>query len=70
MDIAKLDTECLELKTPSIFHLQCCECGLRHTVLVEIKRGKVRIAMIADFTATELLRRTNDYPLLKKRRRK
>lgn len=36
------------------YNLWCCDCHLRHQVFIErVDKNKIRICMVADFTATE-----------------
>ena len=67
MHITMFDDETLLLDAESYFYLWCCDCSLRHLVVVEAvgkgadkfksEDGKIAIAMSRDDTATEIARK-------------
>ena len=67
MHITMFDDETLLVDAESYFYLWCCDCSLRHLVVVEAvgkgadkfksEDGKIAIAMSRDDTATEIARK-------------
>ena len=76
MDIKLFDDEAFAVDAESYFYLWCCDCSLRHLVVVDAvgkagdgfksKKGKIGIAMSRDDTATNLARKRDNIILYKR----
>ena len=74
------DDETLLLDAESYFYLWCCDCSLRHLVVVEgvgkgadkfkSEDGKIAIAMARDSKATEIARKKDKIVLYQRKDRK
>ena len=74
------DDETLLLDAESYFYLWCCDCSLRHLVVVEAvgkgadmfksEDGKIAIAMSRDDTSTEIARKKDKIVLYQRKDRK
>ncbi len=77
MHITMFDDETLLVDAESFFYLWCCDCSLRHLVVVEAVgngadkfksgEGKIAIAMSRDSTATEIARKKDKIVLYKRK---
>ena len=80
MHITMFDDETLLLDAESYFYLWCCDCNLRHLVVVEAvgkgadkfksEDGKIAIAMARDSKATEIARKRDKIVLYQRNDRK
>jgi len=80
MHITMFDDETLLVDAESYFYLWCCDCNLRHLVVVEAigkgadkfksDEGKIAIAMSRDQAATEMSRKDNNIVLYKRNQKK
>ena len=69
MNIKTFDDEAFAIDAEAHFYLWCCDCNLRHLVVVEAmgkvdeefkeKGGKIAIGMLRDDVATEMSRKSN-----------
>ena len=76
MDIKLFDDEAFAVDAESYFYLWCCDCSLRHLVLVDAvgkagdvfksNKGKIGIAMSRDDTATNLARKRDNIVLYRR----
>jgi len=57
INIHDFDDEPLYVKTPGYFYLYCCDCGLRHIIIVERYRKGIRIGFARDDYATKDMRK-------------
>jgi|TARA_Y100001951_G_scaffold29436_1_gene23041 hypothetical protein len=74
------DDETLLVDAESYFYLWCCDCNLRHLVVVEAvgkgadkfksEDGKIAIAMARDSKATEIARKRDKIVLYQRKDRK
>tara|TARA_R110002020_G_scaffold1118_1_gene5508 strand:- start:335 stop:589 length:255 start_codon:yes stop_codon:yes gene_type:complete len=74
------DDETLLVDAESYFYLWCCDCNLRHLVVVEAvgkgadkfksEDGKIAIAMARDSKATEIARKRDKIVLYQRNDRK
>ena len=77
MNISMFDEEAMLLDAESYFYLWCCDCNLRHLVVVEAlgkgsnkfksDGGGIAIAMSRDQMATEISRKENKIVLYKRK---
>tara|TARA_R100000656_G_C3936127_1_gene125836 strand:+ start:455 stop:700 length:246 start_codon:yes stop_codon:yes gene_type:complete len=77
MDIKTFDNEAFCVDAESFFHLWCCDCNLRHLVVIEAigdgadvfkkKGGKVAIAMARDDIPTKFARKNEKIVLYKRK---
>ena len=77
MHITMFDDETLLVDAESYFYLWCCDCSLRHLVVVEAvgkgadkfksEDGKIAIAMSRDDTATEIARKKDKIVLYQRK---
>ena len=73
MNIRTFDDEAFAVDAEAHFYLWCCDCNLRHLVVVEAmgkgsdefieKGGKIAIGMLRDDVATDMSRKTNQIVL-------
>jgi orotate phosphoribosyltransferase len=80
MKLSDFDPEPIAVRPPQSFYLWCCDCHLRHHVIVDIVSKTdeelkkldivVGIAMIRDSVATELSRKSEGVVVYKRKRRK
>ena len=80
MHVTTFDDEAMLLDAESYFYLWCCDCNLRHLVVVEAvgkgadkfksDEGKIAIAMSRDQAATEMSRKDNNIVLYKRKQKK
>ena len=80
MHITMFDDETLLVDAESYFYLWCCDCNLRHLVVVEAvgkgadkfksEDGKIAIAMARDSKATEIARKKDKIVLYQRKDRK
>jgi|TARA_B110000014_G_C19629668_1_gene332421 hypothetical protein len=80
MHITMFDDETLLVDAESYFYLWCCDCNLRHLVVVEAvgkgadkfksEDGKIAIAMARDSKATEIARKRDKIVLYQRNDRK
>tara|TARA_R100000093_G_scaffold69528_1_gene41767 strand:- start:50 stop:316 length:267 start_codon:yes stop_codon:yes gene_type:complete len=80
MHITMFDDETLLVDAESYFYLWCCDCNLRHLVVVEAvgkgadkfksEDGKIAIAMSRDSKATEIARKRDKIVLYQRNDRK
>ena len=80
MHITMFDDETLLVDAESYFYLWCCDCNLRHLVVVEAvgkgadkfksEDGKIAIAMARDSKATEIARKRDKIVLYQRKERK
>ena len=80
MHVTTFDDEAMLLDAESYFYLWCCDCNLRHLVVVEAigkgadkfksDEGKIAIAMSRDQAATEMSRKDNNIVLYKRNQKK
>ena len=69
MNIRTFDDEAFAVDAEAHFYLWCCDCNLRHLVVVEAmgkgaedfkeKGGKIAIGMLRDDVATDMSRNSN-----------
>ena len=77
MDIEVFDDHPIDIELPGFFYLWCCDCGLRHLTVVDVKgkgakdfkksKGIVRIAMSRDDRATKLARESQNVVLYRRK---
>ena len=71
MNVEDFDAECLVLNESDYFYLWCCDCKLRHLVIVDVEKGKgapqVKIGMVRDQMATENQRKEDNIVLYKRK---
>ena len=77
MDIKTFDDDAFCVNAESFFHLWCCDCNLRHLVVIEAvgggsdvfkkKGGKVAIAMARDDIPTKFARKNEKIVLYKRK---
>ena len=77
MNISMFDEEAMLLDAESYFYLWCCDCNLRHLVVVEAvgkgsnkfksDGGGIAIAMSRDQMATEIARKKDKIVLYKRK---
>ena len=80
MHVTTFDDEAVVIDAESYFYLWCCDCNLRHLVVVEAigkgadkfksDEGKIAIAMSRDQAATEMSRKDNNIVLYKRKQKK
>ncbi len=80
MHVTTFDDEAMLLDAESYFYLWCCDCNLRHLVVVEAvgkgadkfksDEGKIAIAMSRDQVATEMSRKDKNIVLYKRKQKK
>ena len=80
MHVTTFDDEAMLLDAESYFYLWCCDCNLRHLVVVEAvgkgadkfksDEGKIAIAMSRDQTATEMSRKDKNIVLYTRKQKK
>ena len=80
MDIKLFDDEAFAVDAESYFYLWCCDCNLRHLVVLDAvgpagdvfksNKGKVAIAMSRDEAATNLARKKDNIVLYKRNTKK
>jgi|TARA_R110000744_G_scaffold182338_1_gene301599 hypothetical protein len=80
MHVTTFDDEAMLLDAESYFYLWCCDCNLRHLVVVEAvgkgadkfksDEGKIAIAMSRDQVATEMSRKDKNIVLYKRNQKK
>jgi hypothetical protein len=80
MHVTTFDDEAMLVDAESYFYLWCCDCNLRHLVVVEAigkgadkfksDEGKIAIAMSRDQAATEMSRKDNNIVLYKRNQKK
>ena len=73
MDIKTFDSEAFAVDAEAHFYLWCCDCNLRHLVVLEAmgkgaeefkdKGGKIAIGMLRDDVATDMSRKNNNIVL-------
>ena len=71
MDIEVFDDHPIDIELPGFFYLWCCDCGLRHLTVVDVKgkgakdfkksKGIVRIAMSRDDSKGCIILRSNEF---------
>tara|TARA_Y100001951_G_C11210133_1_gene222472 strand:- start:372 stop:620 length:249 start_codon:yes stop_codon:yes gene_type:complete len=70
MRVDDFDKDCMVLKKSDFFYLWCCDCKLRHLVVVDIEKSegepKVKIGMVRDQMATEAQRKSENIVLYKR----
>ena len=76
MDIKMFDDEAFAVDAESYLYLWCCDCNLRHLVVLDAvgkagdffksSEGKVAIAMSRDDAATNLARKRDNIVLYKR----
>jgi len=70
MDIKTFDENAFCVDAEGFFHLWCCDCKLRHLVVVDIEKSegepKVKIGMVRDQMATEAQRKSENIVLYKR----
>jgi hypothetical protein len=77
MHIKTFDDETMLVDAESYFYLWCCDCSLRHLVVVEAvgngadkfktSEGKIAIAMSRDQKATEIARKEDNIVLYQRK---
>ena len=71
MKVEDFDAECVVLNESDFFYLWCCDCQLRHLVLVDVVKAKdgtnVKIGMVRDQMATEHKRKEENIVLYKRK---
>jgi len=80
MDINMFDDDAFAVDAESYFYLWCCDCNLRHLVVLDAvgkagdvfksSNGKVAIAMSRDDAATNLARKRDNIILYKRSTKK
>ena len=80
MHVTTFDDEAMLVDAESYFYLWCCDCNLRHLVVVEAvgngadkfksDDGKIAIAMSRDQVATEMSRKDKNIVLYKRKQKK
>ena len=80
MHVTTFDDEAMLVDAESYFYLWCCDCNLRHLVVVEVvgkgadkfksDDGKIAIAMSRDQVATEMSRKDKNIVLYKRKDKK
>ena len=80
MHVTTFDDEAMLLDAESYFYLWCCDCNLRHLVVVEAvgkgadkfksDEGKIAIAMSRDQVTTEMSRKDKNIVLYKRKQKK
>ena len=80
MHVTTFDDEAMLVDAESYFYLWCCDCNLRHLVVVEAvgkgadkfksDEGKIAIAMSRDQVATEMSRKDKNIVLYKRKQKK
>ena len=80
MHVTTFDDEAMLVDAESYFYLWCCDCNLRHLVVVEAvgkgadkfksDDGKIAIAMSRDQVATEMKRKDENIVLYKRNSKK
>ena len=80
MHVTTFDDEAMLVDAESYFYLWCCDCNLRHRVVVEAvgkgadkfksDDGKIAIAMSRDQVATEMSRKDKNIVLYKRKNKK
>ena len=80
MHVTTFDDEAMLVDAESYFYLWCCDCNLRHLVVVEAvgkgadkfksDEGKIAIAMSRDQVATEMSRKDKNIVLYKRNQKK
>jgi|TARA_R100000700_G_C3179427_1_gene155937 hypothetical protein len=80
MHITMFDDETLLVDAESYFYLWCCDCSLRHLVVIEAvgkgadkfksEDGKIAIAMSRDNKATEIARKRDKIVLYQRKDKK
>jgi hypothetical protein len=80
MHVTTFDDEAMLIDAESYFYLWCCDCNLRHLVVVEAvgkgadkfksDEGKIAIAMSRDQVATEMSRKDKNIVLYKRKQKK
>ena len=80
MHITMFDDETLLVDAESYFYLWCCDCSLRHLVVIEAvgkgadkfksEDGKIAIAMSRDNKATEIARKKDKIVLYQRKDKK
>lgn len=73
MNIKTFDKDAFYVDAESFFHLWCCDCNLRHLIVIEAmgngadvfkkKKGKIAIAMVRDEMPTKMSRKDNNIVL-------
>lgn len=73
MNIKTFDSEAFAVDAESHFYLWCCDCNLRHLVVIDAmgkgaeafkdKGGKIAIGMLRDDVATDMSRKENNIVL-------
>ena len=80
MKLSDFDPEPIAVRPPQSFYLWCCDCHLRHQVIVDVVGKKadefrnsdvaVGIAMVRDSVATELSRKSEGIVVYKRKPKK
>ena len=80
MHVTTFDDETMLIDAESYFYLWCCDCSLRHLVVVEAvgngadkfksANGKIAIAMSRDQVATEMSRKDKNIVLYTRKQKK
>jgi len=80
MKLSDFDPEPIAVRPPQSFYLWCCDCHLRHQVIVDVvgKRADefrnsdvaIGIAMVRDNVATELSRKSEGVVVYKRKPKK
>ena len=80
MHVTTFDDDTMLVDAESYFYLWCCDCNLRHLVVVEAvgngadkfksDDGKIAIAMSRDQTATEMSRKDKNIVLYTRKQKK
>ena len=80
MNISIFDDKAFLVDAESFFYLNCCDCNLRHLVVIETvgkgsdvfksDGGMIAIAMSRDDMATELSRKNDNIIVYKRKQRK
>ena len=71
MQVEDFDTECVVLDESDFFYLWCCDCQLRHLVVVDVVKSddgtNVKIGIVRDQMATENKRKEENILLYKRK---
>ena len=77
MNIKTFDDDAFCVDAESFFHLWCCDCQLRHLIVIEAigkgadvfkkNKGRIAIAMARDDMPTKMSRKDNNIVLYKRK---
>ena len=80
MKLSDFDPEPIALKPPHSFYLWCCDCHLRHQVIVDVVGKKaeefrdsdlaIGIAIVRDSVATDLSRKSEGIVVYQRKKKK